>query len=94
MALECPSKIRARRVSIYVTKICGLLNFSAVKTYSNSCFATRENAIILHSGPCYGEARCPRNTLFSVCAKSPTTGIEWTYDNLCWAEKNLGGIRT
>lgn len=76
------------RCPMHLLSVCGLYNFSTVKTYANACLAQRAGAIVLHSGVCYGDKRCPRNTLFQVCAKNPTTGLQKTYDNLCWAEKN------
>jgi hypothetical protein len=62
----------------------------AFATYTNSCEADKAGSTILHDGKCQGpgRARCPRNNLRPVCARTIKTQVEKTYDNLCWAEKD------
>jgi len=62
---------------------------SALQTFNNACEANRAGFKVLHGGKCYGKF-CARYCIINhgVVARGVVTGIERTYDNLCWAEKD------
>ena len=63
--------------------VCGLKNGQRT-TYTNSCWAHRAGAKILHNGECFG----PICIFFlPVCARSPR-GYPQTYPSLCTAEND------
>ena len=60
-----------------------------LQTFNNACEAERAGFKFLHVGKCYPtfcNFLCRIN--HGVVAKNVVTGLEHTYDNLCWAEKN------
>jgi hypothetical protein len=73
--------------------VCAVAD-NKLMTFGNSCEAHRANGTILHDGKCQGdgEKRCPRNNAFPVCGMNIRTGVRKTYDNVCWAEKDLAVV--
>lgn len=80
-------EIGEMRCSRLYAPVCGLKE-SNLRTYSNACLADVASALVLHAGKCISHGRCPRIRILPVCGRSPSTGKEKTYDNLCWAEKD------
>jgi hypothetical protein len=73
----------ARLCPQIVLPVCGVKADGVRSTFTNSCFAHRAGATVLHRGACQG----PICTFVwdPVCARN-VVGVVRSFSNTCWAE--------